>query len=173
MAVMDSPSVWAAAAGERALGLAWRDAVTARMLAQPRYVAYEALLSAEAERLGLDAAAGASLVDHWARMEPWPDASAAARLELPYGFVTNCSASLARLAADRSGLAPAFVLSAEEIGWYKPHPKAYLAGSERLGLAPAQILFVAGARYDALGAHASGMETRLVRRREEATAPDP
>ena len=172
MAVMDSPSVWAAAAGERSLGLAWRDAVTARMRAQSRYVAYEALVRAEAERLGLHATAAASLEDHWARMEPWPDASAAAELELPYGFVTNCSARLAHTAAARSGLRPFFVLSAEEIGWYKPHAEAYLAGCRRLGLAPTETLFVAGARYDADGAQAAGLQACLVRRRSDEPAPD-
>lgn len=165
MAVMDSMSAWAAAAGDRDTGLTWRDAVTDRMKAAGRYTPYEAIVVAEAARLGLPDAAPAALVQHWAEMRPWPDAAALAGLGLPLAFVTNCSAALARAAADRSPLQPEFTLSADEIGWYKPHPAAYRAACERLGTAPAETLFVAGSPYDAQGAQAAGLQAVLVRRR--------
>jgi 2-haloacid dehalogenase len=167
MAVMDSPTVWSTAAGDRERGLVWRDAVTARMTARAAYVPYVDLVVAEAKRLGLPPETPDTLVRSWGDMQPWPDAAALAGLEIPFGFVTNCSASLALIAASRPGLRPRFVLSAEEIGWYKPHPAAYRAGCERLGVAPAETLFVAGAPYDALGAHAAGLQVRLVMRRPD------
>ena len=73
-------------------------------------------------------------------MEPWPDAAALSRLSLPYGFVTNSSETLARIAAGRfSGSEPRFTLSAEVAGWFKPQPPIYRAACERLGLDPARV----------------------------------
>ncbi|MDQ3937995.1 MAG: HAD-IA family hydrolase [Chloroflexota bacterium] len=167
MAVMDSLAVWALAAGDRERGLAWRDAVTDRMTALHEYQPYDELVVLEAARLGLPAAAPDELFRRWTSMRPWPDAAALKRLELPFGFLTNCSASLARLAAERSQLEPRFSLSAEEIGCYKPDPRAYRAGCERLGTPPEQALFVAGTPYDARGAAAAGLQARLVVRRPE------
>lgn len=166
MATMDSMSVWAAAAGDRDRGLAWRDAVTARMIAAGRYVPYELLVADAAADLGLEPGTAERLADAWAEMRPWPDARAVANLRLPYAFVTNCSSALATVAADRSGLGPAFTLSAEEAGWYKPRPEAYLAAVARLGVTPSDVLFVAGAGYDADGASAAGLPAVLVRRRD-------
>jgi 2-haloacid dehalogenase len=165
MGVMDSLQVWTDAAGNRERGLNWRDAVTARMAATGRYVPYDELLVHGAVRVGLPRAAVAELLDGWQRMEPWPDAVAVGRLSMPYAFVTNCSKALASVAAERSGLEPAFTLSAEEAGWYKPRPETYRLACERIGAPPEQIRFVAGASYDALGAAAVGLGTVLVARR--------
>lgn len=171
MAVMDSLAVWASAAGDRERGLAWRDAVTDRMTALHEYQPYEELVAHEAARLGLPAAAPDELFRSWTFMRPWSDAAALKRLDLPFGFLTNCSASLARLAADRSQLEPGFSLSAEEIGFYKPDPRTYRAGCERLGTPPQHTLFVAGTPYDARGAAAAGLQARLVLRRREQAEP--
>lgn len=168
MAVMDSPAVWAAAAGDEETGWAWRDGVTRRIISAGAYLPYEQLVTDEAASLALPAAASATLFRRWAVMEPWPDAVSLARLPLPYGFVTNCSASLASLAAEsaaRAGFRPAFVLSAEEAGWYKPHPAIYAEACRRLGRVPREILYVAGASYDADGARSAGLGVALVLRR--------
>src|SRR5687768_15457375 len=112
MGVMNSIEVWTAAAGDPQLGLAWRDAVTRRMVASPRYRPYLDLVGEAAAEIGLPVDASSVLLDGWGRMDPWPDAGALSRVDLPYAFVTNCSTELALLAAGRSGLAPAFTLSA-------------------------------------------------------------
>ena len=166
MATMDSISVWASAAGERDRGLAWRDAVTERMVAAGRYVSYEELVARAAAHLGLDDGAPERLDRAWSAMRPWPDAEVLRTLEVPYAFLTNCSDRLAAVAIHRSDLRPVFALSAEEAGWYKPRPEAYRAGIERLGVTPSDVLFVAGAAYDAIGADAAGLSTVLVRRRD-------
>ena len=166
MATMDSISVWVQAAGNRETGLAWRDAVTARMLAAGEYIPYEGLLEQGAATVRIDSGAVSRLRQAWMAMDPWPDVAALDRLTVPYAFVTNCSSELAAIAVARSGLSPAFTLTAEEAGWYKPRPGAYLAACDRFGVTPAVARFVAGAAYDAIGADAAGLRTVLVRRRE-------
>jgi HAD superfamily hydrolase (TIGR01493 family) len=106
-------------------------------------------------------------------MEPWPDAAVIAALPLPYAFVTNCSVTLARQAAGRSGLQPRFTLSAEEVGWYKPAAETYREACRRLGSPPELTLFVAGAPYDAVGARKAGLKARLVVRRPDQEVGDP
>lgn len=86
-------------------------------------------------------------------------------------FLTNCSTQLARLAADRSGLQPVFVLSAEEVGSFKPDARTYRAACDRLGTLPEQTLFAAGSVYDAAGAAAAGLQARYVDRRPGVARP--
>jgi len=167
MGVMNSLEPWQSAAGDLERGLRWRDAVTARMVAARRYVPYEDLVAHAAAELGLRGRAPAELKDRWSEMEPWPDAAAVSRLSLPYGFVTNTSTALARIAADRSRLRPHFTLSAEEAGWFKPDPAIYRAACRRIGLDPAQTMLVAGSPYDAVGARAAGLQAWLVVRRPD------
>ena len=171
MAVMNSMEIWSAAAGDRRRGLAWRDAVTARMVAQGSYAPYEDLAVEAARELGLPAKAATDLFDRWPEMSPWPDAAAIARLTVPYGFVTNCSSALAAIAARRSGLTPAFGLSAEEAGWYKPDPRIYREACLRLGSTPVRTLLVAGSVYDSEGAQRAGLHAALVVRRSDQRLP--
>ena len=171
MGVMNSIDAWQSAAGDPERGLRWRDAVTARMVAARRYVPYEDLVADVAAEIGLSQASPAELVDAWSAMEPWPDAASISRLSLPYGFVTNTSTVLARIAAGRSRLQPEFTLSAEEAGWFKPEPAIYRAACERLGTDPEVTTFVAGSPYDAAGAQAAGLRAWLIPRRSDHRAP--
>lgn len=173
MGVMNSLGPWKVAAGDAETGLRWRDSVTARMVAARRYAPYEDFVADAAAELALPESAPAELEDRWSAMEPWPDTSALSRLSLPYGFVTNTSKALARIAAGRSRLQPQFTLSAEEAGWFKPEPAIYRAASHRLGLDPAHTVFVAGSPYDAAGARAAGLRAMLVVRRPDQRPPDP
>ena len=173
MAVMHSLETWGVAAGDEQAGIAWRDAVTARMIAARRYVSYERLVADEARATGLPPSAPDRLAAAWLEMRPWPDAAALRRISVPFALVTNCSARLANEAASRSGLTPRFVLSAEVVGWYKPQPEAYLQACARLGSVPGETLFVAGAAYDAVGAEQAGLRSRLVLRRPLAAALPP
>lgn len=168
MATMDSVSTWSSAAKDRERGLAWRDAVTERMIAAGRYVPYDYLVAAAAADLRLPADAPDRLRSAWREMRPWPDVVALRRLSVPFAFVTNCSTALAAEAAQRSGLEPAFTLSAEESGWYKPRPEMYRLACDRLGVSMGGVHFVAGAPYDALGARAAGLRATLVARRPPA-----
>ena len=171
MATMDSISTWSAAVGDREIGLAWRDAVTDGMVRSGRYRPYRDLVAEAAAELGLGDAAPDRLEEAWLDMRPWPDADALRSASVPYAFVTNCSSRLAALAADQSGLAPAFTLSAEEAGWYKPRSEIYLLACRRIGARPREVRFVAGAAYDAEGAHVSGLKARLITRRSGMRVP--
>jgi 2-haloacid dehalogenase len=172
MAVMNSLDVWATAARDRQRGLAWRDAVTARMVASSFYSPYREFVAEAAGELGLSANAPSDLFKAWSEISPWPDASAVTRLPVPYAFVTNCSTGLAEMAAGRSGLRPVFTLSAEEAGQYKPDARIYLGGCRRLGSPPERTQFVAGAVYDAEGARNAGLRAALVARRTDQDGPD-
>lgn len=172
MGVMNSLDTWSAAAGERALGLRWRDAVTTTMAATDSYRAYEGLVTEGAAEVGLPAKAPSVLFDRWTAMQPWPDVAALHEIGLPYAFVTNSSTRLAEIAAGRSGLAPKFTFSAEEAGRYKPDPRVYAGACRRLGTDPARTLFVAGSPYDADGARAAGLVACRVRRRPERRAAE-
>lgn len=169
MAVMNSLATWASAAGDDRVALVWRDAATSRMVASRSYVPYRDLVADAADEAGLPPEAVERLFEEWAEMNPWPDAAAIRRLAVPYGFVTNCSAELARTAAGRSGLRPEVVLSAEEAGWYKPEARVYREAVRRLGTPLERTAFVAGSAYDAAGARAAGLRTWLVGRRDAPT----
>jgi 2-haloacid dehalogenase len=166
MATMDSLTVWADAARGSDLGMRWRDAVTQAMIDAGSYTPYEQIVSDAADGLGLDRLAVKRLWAAWAHMRRWPDAEIVDELDVPYAFVSNCSSRLAAVAVEAGGLHPAFTLSAEEAGWYKPRPEAYHRACERFGVEPAEARFVAGAPYDAIGADAAGLPTALVRRRD-------
>lgn len=171
MATMDSIRTWADAAGDRDVGLAWRDGVTERMVRSGGYRPYRDLVAEAAGDLDLDGDAPDRLEAAWQVMHAWPDAGALHALSVPYAFVTNCSTRLAGVAAGRSGLEPAFTLSAEDAGWYKPRPEIYLLACERIGTPPRESLFVAGAAYDAEGASRAGLRARLIPRRAPTGAP--
>lgn len=171
MAVMDSVAIWVAAARDERRGLAWRDATTTSMAATRGYAPYEEIVADAAREHGLPPAAVDALVDGWQSIEPRPDAAAVHRLRLPYAFVTSSSERLATLAASRSGLEPAFVLSAEAAGCYKPDPRIYLEGVRRLGTPAGRTLYVAGSLHDAVGAARAGLRAVLVRRRLDQPAP--
>ncbi|HEX5039963.1 MAG TPA: HAD-IA family hydrolase [Candidatus Limnocylindria bacterium] len=173
MATMNSIATWTTAAGDPRIGLQWRDRVTEIMIAAGRYRPYEELVARAARALELDAGAPDALRTAWPEMEPWPDADALDDLDVPYAFVTNCSEDLARIAVERSGRRPAFTLSAESAGWFKPRAEIYRAASGRMGLRPSQVRFIAGAPYDALGASNAGLHAVLVARRAlETPMPD-
>jgi 2-haloacid dehalogenase len=69
------------------------------------------------------------------------------------------------------------VISVEEVGVYKPHPKVYQRAVDLLDLAPEQILFLSSNGWDAWAASAFGMRVawcnRYGQRRERLPgAPD-
>jgi 2-haloalkanoic acid dehalogenase type II len=141
------------------------------MIDSGEYHSYETFVAEAAHDLNLPRGASAALFNAWPAMAPRADAAVIATLDVPYAFVTNTSRRLAETAAGRSGLRPAFTLSAEEAGCYKPDPRIYRAACDRLGFAAAQVLFVAGAPYDAAGARRAGLDAAWVRRRADHDAP--
>jgi 2-haloacid dehalogenase len=68
------------------------------------------------------------------------------------------------------------VMGADEVGAFKPHPKAYAMMIERTGVSVDEVCFVAAHWWDVMGAARAGMRTGWVGRRERrllSTVPEP
>ena len=101
------------------------------------------------------------------------------RAGLATAILSNGSPAMLRAAVANAGLGELIdpVLSVEEVGVYKPHPKVYQLAVDRLALAPGAILFVSSNAWDAHAASAFGLRVvwcnRYGQRRERLPgAPD-
>jgi 2-haloacid dehalogenase len=74
-------------------------------------------------------------------------------------ILSNGSPAMLEAVVKHAGLAGFFdaVLSVEEAGVYKPHPKVYQLAVDRLGIEPAAIAFQSSNGWDAYAASAFGM----------------
>ena len=170
--LLDSWTLWNSCAGSEAAGRKWRQNYLTITFGQGTYAPYPDLVrraAASTSELPTDAAE--ALIQRWDELEPWPEVPRVLRQlrELGYrlGVYTNCSKVMGHQAAERSSgnylssTDTKFrfdeVLTAEEIGFYKPHPKAYAAIIERLGCRPDECVFVAGSPGDVIGATDAGM----------------
>jgi 2-haloacid dehalogenase len=91
---------------------------------------------------------------------------------LATAILSNGSPAMLRAAVEGAGIGGRLddVLSVEEVGVYKPHPRVYQLAVERLGAAAGTILFVSSNAWDAYAASAFGMRVawcnRYAQRRE-------
>jgi 2-haloacid dehalogenase len=161
-ALIDSWSVWNAAAGSAAAGRAWRAEYLRLTYGCGSYRPYEDLVREAAARTGLPASAPEALETHWGRLPVWSGARELVRA-LPahcrIGVVTNCSDRLGRAAADLLGVPWDVVVTAEESGFYKPDPRPYQLALTRLGVPANDAAFVAGSGYDLFGTQRVGLRT--------------
>lgn len=74
-------------------------------------------------------------------------------------ILSNGTPEMLRAAVENSKIADFLdaVLSVEEVGVYKPHPKVYQLAVDRLGIEPAKISFQSSNAWDAYAASAFGM----------------
>jgi 2-haloacid dehalogenase len=164
-ALLDSWSLWSAAAGDEATGRLWRERYLEVTFGCGKYRKYDELIEESARNIeGLSRDAPSKLLNSWSKLQPWSDSKATLERLKERGYfiaiVTNCSRERGYIAISRCGVQFDAVITAEESGYYKPHPKAYLAILEKLGIAnPADALFVAGSNRDVVGAAAVGMGT--------------
>ncbi|MCC6771538.1 MAG: HAD-IA family hydrolase [Gemmatimonadaceae bacterium] len=159
-ALLDSWSLWNAAAGSEVDGRRWRMRYLALTYAAGAYRPYEDVLQDSAREAGLPAIAAQTLVDTWDGMQPWPEVPAlwtALPGTLRLGVVTNCSTALAGRAVRRLGHRMDVVVAAEQAGAYKPDARPYQRALEQLALPPSRVLFVAGSPADIPGASGVGM----------------
>ena len=163
-ALLDTWSLWSDVAGDRALGMRWHGA-SQELLRGKRYRPFGDIVRESATAVGIDANRASALLRRWGEFEPWPDVPPVLeRLETTRRFiVTNCSRKLGRLAAFRAGRFD-LVVTAEEAGAYKPDPLPYRMALDRLGLDPAEVLFVAGSAHDVGGAARVGMDVYWAKR---------
>ncbi len=157
-ALLDTWSLWAAVAGDRALGMRWHAASQGLLRGRP-YRPYADITHDSAAAVGVPREKADEFLARFGEFAPWPDVPPVlARLGDQRRFiVTNCSRELGERAARRAGTFD-LVVTAEEAGAYKPDPRPYRLALDRLGLGPHEVLFVAGSAHDVGGAMGVGMD---------------
>lgn len=131
----------------------------------------ERALDYSCRALGLAPLPGARsrLLESFLHLQPFPEVPAALQaLGSRYRLVilSNGSPDMLRPLVEGAGLAGAFaaLISAHEARAYKPSPRVYALGTQKLGLAREQIGFVSSNPFDVAGAHAFGYPTLWVNR---------
>jgi 2-haloalkanoic acid dehalogenase type II len=150
-ALLDSWTLWGEIAGDEELGAQWRRRSLELIYASGAYRPYREIVAEAAEPDFAD-----ELLRRWDELEPWPEAPAVLRdlaTDHRLALVTNTSEDLARRAAAKLGVKVDLLVSAERVGFYKPHPEPYRAGMA----AGEPALFVAGSAGDVPGAQSVGL----------------
>ncbi|MEO8006713.1 MAG: haloacid dehalogenase type II [Betaproteobacteria bacterium] len=110
------------------------------------------------------------LLHAYLNLKPWPDTEATLKRLKAAGIriitIANFSPQMLHANADAAGITGLFdeLVSTEFNGSYKPEPRAYGLGTERLGLKRSEILFAAFGGWDAYGAKNFGYTTYWVNR---------
>jgi len=159
-ALVDSWTLWNAAAGSAEDGLRWRREYLALTYAAGPYRPYPDIVRQAAGRAGIEQTCAEALFNRWSELPPWPETPRVLQAlanRVPLGVATNCSEALGATAVACTGGRFAAVVTAESAGFYKPRPEPYRAVLEMLGTAPVRTLFVAGSAADVPGAKGVGM----------------
>jgi 2-haloacid dehalogenase len=112
-----------------------------------------------------DPALRARLMNLYLTLEPFPDVAVTLkRLKaagLRTAILSNGTPDMLRALVDAAGLASQLdaVLSVEEVGVFKTHPKVYQLAVDRLDVAAGAICFVSSNGWDAYAASAFGMRS--------------
>jgi 2-haloacid dehalogenase len=134
-------------------------------------VTEDALVYAAASlKLELTAASRQRLLDTYLHLTPWPDAADGLQQLRASGVrvitIANFSPMMLEANARNAGLTPFFdaLVSTDANHSFKPEPRAYHLGMERLHLRKQEIVFAAFGGWDAAGAKAFGYPTVWVNR---------
>jgi 2-haloacid dehalogenase len=126
--------------------------------------------TAEAMKLNLTPQGRTNLLNAYLTLKPWPDVVDALKKlrasDVRIITIANFSEKMLRANADHAGITGLFdeLLSTETNGSYKPEPRAYALGMEKLKLKKEEILFAAFGGWDAYGAKNFGYKTYWVNR---------
>jgi 2-haloacid dehalogenase len=167
-ALLDSWSLWEQVAGSEQSGYAWRARYLDLTYRAGAYRPYEDIIREAARAVGLPAERADELVGRWSELKPWRESRHVVYSlmdNVPVAIATNSSVALADIAMDAFGVPVPIVVTAEEAGYYKPHPQPYRVALQRLGCSPDSVLFVAGSAADVPGASAAGMDVYWHNRR--------
>jgi len=159
-ALLNSWSLWNDMAGDESLGWDWRKRYLQLTYQAGTYRPYEGIIREAALAVGLAPQAADTLIERWSELQPWPETREVLRAlqeKVPLAVATNCSRTLAATAVATLGVRISHVVTAEDAGYYKPHPSPYQIALNQLQRAPASVLFVAGSAFDVPGASAGGM----------------
>ncbi|MBB4221730.1 MULTISPECIES: HAD family hydrolase [Variovorax] len=161
-ALLDSWTVWNAAAGSEEKGRTWRAEYLRLTYGCGAYVPYEQLVKEAARNTGMPGSATDALEAQWDTLPVWSGARELLLALKPHcrlAVVTNCSRRLGHRAAARLGIDWDAVVTSEEAGFYKPDPRPYRVALERLGVEAHDAAFVAGSGYDMFGTSVVGLRT--------------
>jgi 2-haloacid dehalogenase len=123
------------------------------------------LFAARSLRIELDVESRTRLMQAHLALEAWPDVPAALQAlreaGLRLAILSNMTSKMLTAGIEQAGLSGVFeqVLSTDVIRSYKPAPRAYRLAVDAFHLEPAEILFVAFAGWDAVGARWFGYPT--------------
>jgi len=140
------------------------------------------IYAAQAMKLDLTDDRKRALFTGLQHLKPWPDTSDALRKLRAAGVrviaLSNFTPEMLRANADHAGLSDLFddLVSTKINGSFKPDPRAYQLGLDRLGLKREDVVFAAFGGWDAYGAKSFGYRTIWVNRfdlPEERLQPAP
>ena len=112
----------------------------------------------------------ARLMDLYLKLAAYPDAQVALaalrRGNHRAAILSNGTPKMLAAAVKSAGLTALVdpILSVEEVGIYKPHPRVYQLAADRLGVNPERICFVSSNGWDVAGASAFGFRAVWVDR---------
>jgi 2-haloacid dehalogenase len=148
----------------------WLRSITGRYVDFSSITEDALVFAANAVHVELTASQKRELMNAYRHLTPWPDTGHALRQLRASGVrvitIANFSPSMLRANADNAGLTTLFdaLVSTDENHTYKPDPRAYQLGVDRLGLARENIVFAAFGGWDAAGAKSFGFPTVWVNR---------
>jgi 2-haloacid dehalogenase len=118
--------------------------------------------------LAYDAAAFARIMDKYLHLDLYPDAAAtlAALKGRKLAILSNGSTEMLNALVKNSGIDRVLdaTISIDQQRIFKPAPEAYTLIEERLGVRPAEVLFVSSNPWDACGAKAFGLNVAWIER---------
>lgn len=134
-----------------------------------RQITGEALDYATARHgLKLDDATRETILDAYHRLDAYPDVRPALeRLrDRPLAILSNGSPDMLERALTHAGIRDSFqwVISVDEVRVYKPSPRVYVLGPERIGVNAEELLFVSANPFDVIGAKAFGYQVAWINR---------
>jgi 2-haloacid dehalogenase len=122
------------------------------------------------ERTGVDSTLREPLMQAYLALDAYPEVPDALRRlragGLRTAILSNGEPNMLRAAARSAGIAELLdpILSVEEVGIFKPHPKVYQLALDRLGVRPDQIAFQSSNAWDVSGAAAFGLRAVWINR---------
>jgi 2-haloacid dehalogenase len=118
--------------------------------------------------LSYDEAAFARIMDKYLHLDLYPDALAAlgAMPDRKLAILSNGSPDMLSALVKNSGLDRVLdaVISVDASRIFKPSPEAYALIEARLGIPPAEVLFISSNPWDACGAKAFGLNVAWIER---------
>jgi 2-haloacid dehalogenase len=110
------------------------------------------------------------------RLRPFPEVPAAlSRLQTRYKLVvlSNGDPDMLEAAKRHHGIPFDKVISVAAANAFKPHVATYTKAAEIMGVAMAEVLFIANHAFDCIGAKAAGMRTAFIDRRRRPFGQTP